>query len=295
MVRLGPNRYGKAEVRVVSVVRGAAPGGDLVRDRCVSTTLWGDFAATHLAGDNRHVVATDTQKNAVYAFTGRLGDVEPEVLALALARHFVDEHRSITRARVRVEEFGWTRIDEAPHAFIRTGECVRTTTAVVDEALGARVLAGVERLTALATTNSEFWGFPRDAYTTLAETKDRMLATEVTASWLHRPALYHLASDVDWAPSWTAAYRALLAAFSETYSYSLQQTLFAIGRRIVETVPEICEVRLTLPNRHHLLVDLSRFGQQNENEVYEVPDRPYGLIEGTVVADDVSEDALAWS
>ena len=150
-------------------------------------------------------------------------------------------------------------------------------------------------LTALATTNSEFWGFPRDAYTTLAETKDRMLATEVTASWLYRPALYHLASDVDWARSWTAAYRALLAAFSETYSYSLQQTLFAIGGRIVETVPEICEVRLTLPNKHHLLVDLSRFGQQNENEVYEVPDRPYGLIEGTVVADDVSEDALAWS
>ena len=86
-----------------------------------------------------------------------------------------------------------------------------------------------------------------------------------------------------------------MSAFSETYSYSLQQTLFAIGERIIEAVPETCEVRLALPNRHHYLVDLAPFGLPNDNEVYLPGDRPYGLIEGTVLADDAPDAGPAWT
>jgi urate oxidase len=285
--RLGDNRYGKAEVRVVRVSRGAAPGGgDLIRDRSVSTSLSGDLAATHLTGDNANVRATDTQKNIVNVFAKKLGDCEPETFGLELARYLVAG--PITRARVAIDEYGWTRIDKHPHSFARSGDLTRTTTVVHDAALGTHVVSGVRDLVVLNTTNSEFWGFPRDEYTTLDETEDRILATQVSARWRYRSA------DVDWSGAFALARATLLETFAGTYSYSLQQTLYAMGAAIVDAVPDICEVRLALPNKHHFLVDLEPFGLVNDDEVYYAADRPYGLIEGTVLADDAPDPGIAW-
>ena len=290
MVQLGANRYGKAEVRVMRVARGAGPGGgDVIRDWNVSTSLSGELAATHLTGDNSAVLATDTQKNTVYAFAQKLGPVPPEVLAMELAAHFVASQPQITRARVAVEEYGWSPVGESRHSFARTGELTRACRIVHDSAAGVSVLAGLADLTVLNTTNSEFWGFPRDEYTTLAQTRDRMLATQVSAWWRYRDV------SVDWDEVFAVAWKALLSAFSETYSYSLQQTLYAIGERIIEAVPAVCEVRLALPNKHHYLVDLAPFGLANDNEVYYPGDRPYGLIEGTVLADDAPDPGAAWA
>ncbi len=283
-MQLGPNRYGKAETRVVRVVRSADGDGDVLRDRNVSTSLSGDLTDVHVAGDNAHVLATDTQKNTVNAFAQRLGDVEPEAFGIALATHFVDG--PITRARVTIAEYGWSRL--GPHSFQRRNDVTRTARVVHDAEAGTSVVAGVADLVVLNTTNSEFWGFPCDEYTTLAETRDRILATEVTASWRYRSA------DVDWAPAYDTARAALLAAFAETYSYSLQQTLYAMGSRVIEAGPEVCEVRLALPNKHHFLVDLDPFGLPNDNEVYFAADRPYGLIEGTVLADDAPDPGPGW-
>jgi urate oxidase len=290
MVQLGANQYGKAEVRVLRVARGAGPGGgDVIRDWNVSTSLSGDLAATHLTGDNSGVLTTDTQKNTVYAFASKLGAVEPEVLGLELAAHFVRSQPQINRARVAVEECGWDRIGSAGHSFTRNGALTRATRVVHDAARGVSVVSGIERLTVLNTTDSEFWGFPRDEYTTLAETTDRILATEVSAWWRYRGA------EGDWAAAFAGARQALLAAFSGTYSYSLQQTLFAMGSRVIESVPAVCEVRLALPNKHHYLVDLAPFGLANDREVYYPGDRPYGLIEGTVLADDAPDAGVAWT
>ena len=261
-------------------------GGDLIRDWNVSTSLSGDLAATHLTGDNSGVLTTDTQKNTVYAVASRLGPAEPEVLGLELAAHFVRSQPQISRARVTVEEYGWDRI--GAHSFARSGALTRVTRVVYDSALGSTVVSGIEHLIVLNTTDSEFWGFPRDEYTTLAETTDRILATEVSAWWRYR------GPDTDWAAAFAAARQALLDAFSGTYSYSLQQTLFGMGSRVIAEVPAVCEVRLALPNKHHYLVDLAPFGLANDREVYYPGDRPYGLIEGTVVADDAPGPGLAW-
>jgi urate oxidase len=290
MVQLGANRYGKAEVRVVHVARGAGPEGtDVVRDWNVSSSLSGDLAATHLSGDNSSVLATDTQKNTVYAFAQKLGGIEPEAFALELARHFTGTQDAIRRARIAIQEYPWTPISGTGHSFARSGQYTRTAVVVLDTELGASVVGGIEDLTVLNTTGSEFWGFPRDEYTTLADAKDRMLATSVSARWRLR------APDADFAAVFEAARSALLTAFAQTYSYSLQQTLFAIGTQIVTDVPEICEVRLALPNKHHFLVDLAPFGLANDNEVYYAADRPYGLIEGTVLADDAPDAPIAWT
>lgn len=302
MARLGPNRYGKAEVRVLRVARGAHPGGrDVIRDWNVSTSLSGDLDAASLTGDNSHVLPTDSQKNRVYALARELGPVAPEAFGLRLASFFVTSQEPITRARVSVEEYGWSPIGATGYSFARSGDLVRTTTVVVDAERGACVVSGVRDLVVLNTTASEFWGYPKDEYTTLPETKDRILATAVNARWRYRPAAIDGESGLDgdagldWDAAFAAALAALLAAFCATYSYSLQQTLYAMGTRVLADVPAACEVRLALPNKHHYLVDLAPFGLENPNEVYNAGDRPYGLIEGHVLADDAPDEGLAWT
>jgi urate oxidase len=289
MVQLGANRYGKAEVRVVHVGRAAGPGGgDVIRDWNVSTGLSGDLAATHLTGDNSEVLTTDTQKNTVYAFASKLGGVEPEAFALELGAHYVRTQRAISRARIAIQEYPWAPISASGHSFARAGQHTRTATVITDAELGASVVGGIADLVVLNTTGSEFWGFPRDEYTTLAETHDRLLATTVSAQWrLREPA-------ADWAATFDAARSALLNAFTAP-SRSLQQTLYGMGEAILEAVPALCEVRLALPNKHHFVVDLDAFGIANENEVYYAADRPYGLIEGTVLADDAPDAGIAWT
>ncbi|MDA1359149.1 urate oxidase [Glycomyces luteolus] len=271
---MGPNSYGKSGVRLVRVGRESARHE--LRDLAVHTALSGDLDATHYTGDNTGVLPTDTQKNTVYAFA-RDGIGAIEAFAERLARHFVDATPSITTARVRIEEHAWTRIGD--HSFTRgDGGELRTTEAVYD-GRAARTASGVRDLLLLNTTDSEFHGFLADEYTTLAETRDRILATAVTATWDYQ------AEDPDtafWDHAFTRARGALLAAFADTYSLSLQQTLHAVGERILKAVPEITEVRLSLPNRHHYLFDLERFGLDNPGVVFQAGDLPYGLIEGTV-------------
>jgi urate oxidase len=280
---LGPNRYGKAETRLVRVSR----EGDThsLTDFNVSVSLSGDLAATHLTGDNSGVLPTDTMKNTVYAFAKEHGVGEPEEFALRLARHFVTTQDQVRAARVTIEAYGWDRL--GPHSFQRQGSFTRLASVVVTIEQ-EQVVSGVTGLTLMNTTASEFHVFPRDKYTTLPETRDRILATAVDARWRH------LTAGGDWAKSFTGALEALTNAFVNTYSESLQQTLFSMGSLVLSLRPELAEVRLTLPNKHHYLVDLSPFDLTNENEVFIAGDRPYGLIEGTVTRDDVTPALTEW-
>ena len=294
MVHLGANQYGKAEVRLVHVARGAgASGEDLIRDWNVSTSLSGDLADSHLTGSNANVLPTDSQKNKAYALAKELGgDVPPETFAIALGSFFVSSQEPITRARITVEEYGWNAIGATGFSFARSGDLVRTTVVHVDATAGVSVVSGLKDLTVMNTTASEFWGYPKDAYTTLPETKDRILATSVNASWRFLPSA--AVPGTDWDAAFDTARGVILATFAATYSYSLQQMLFTIGEELLATLPSVCEVRLALPNKHHYLVDLAPFGLENDREVYLAGDRPYGLIEGTVLADDAPDAGIAW-
>jgi urate oxidase len=280
---LGRNRYGKAETRLVHVARGG-DSHDLV-DLNVSVALSGDLAATHLTGDNAGVLPTDTMKNTVYAFAREHGVGAPEAFGLLLARHFVATQPQVTTATVSIESYGWERL--GPHSFRRSGDFVRTAVVTVGEP-GTQVVSGLKDLVLLNTTDSEFHGFPRDRYTTLPETTDRILATAVDARWRH------LTDSADWAASFAGAKDALVAAFVGTYSLSLQQTLYAMGERVLRDRPEVAEIRLALPNKHHYLVDLSPFDLANPQEVFIAGDRPYGLIEGTVTRDDAPPATAEW-
>ncbi|MFB6819439.1 factor-independent urate hydroxylase [Streptomyces sp. NPDC056347] len=293
---LGQNQYGKAENRVVKITR----DGDThhIKDLNVSVALSGDLSDVHYNGSNAHCLPTDTTKNTCFAFAKEYGIESAEQYGIHLARHFVDSQPSIHRARIRIEEYAWERIagsdgnsrfigaDDVKHSFVRKGQETRLAQITYD---GEKfeVLSGLKDLTVMNSTHSEFWGYIKDKYTTLQEDYDRILATSLSTWWRH-----NWTSDEQRMPHWEKSYeqakKHILHAFVETYSLSLQQTLYQMGSRVIENRSEIDEIRFSAPNKHHFRQDLSAFGLENEAKdgaVYYAADRPYGLIEATILRD----------
>ena len=276
MIELGANRYGKAAIRLVKVVR--EPHRHRIRDLTVAVTLEGAFDAAHTAGDNALVVPTDTMKNTVYALAPEHLSGSIEAFGQVLADHFLGATQ-VARATVAIREHRWTPIatsaGPAPHAFLRTGDFTRTATvSATRESIG--VEAGIEDLTVMKSTDSAFAGFPRDRYTTLREVDDRIMATKVAATWRYTAPV----PDPDGA--FEGVVGTLLGVFADHFSPSVQNSIWLMGRAILERHPEVDEVRMALPNLHHWLVDLSPFGQENRGEVFVATSEPYGLIEATV-------------
>lgn len=287
---LGSNQYGKAEVRLVRITRDTAQ--HLIEDLNVTSQLRGDFEACHTQGDNSRVVATDTQKNTIYAFARQHAIRSPERFLTTLGEHFVTQFPWVTGGRWAAEQYSWGRItvDGTPHdhSFAKSGEATRT--AVVqrdgDETF---VVAGLKDCVILKSTGSEFHGFPRDQYTTLAETDDRILATSLTASWRYTDL------DIDYDATYEGIKQTLLGTFASVHSLALQQSIFEMGKAVLERYDVVAEVKLSCPNKHHFLVDLAPFGLDNPGEVFHAADRPYGLIEATVVREGAPVDPRAWA
>lgn len=278
---LGGNRYGKAAVRLVTVERGAAAGDPhALKDLTVEVALRGDFDAAHRDGDNSNVYPTDSMKNSVYILARRHGVGEIDEFAELLARHYLARATAPTSVEVEISERPWERIPvdgrPHPHAFVAPGG-ERRIARLVATGDGATVFAsGLRELRLLKTTDSAFAGFPRDETTILAETRDRVFATTVEATWTYR------ARPAGFAACFAAARTALLDAFAGHRSESVQHTLFAMATRALDRVPEIAEIDLRLPNQHHLLVDLAPFGLDNPNAVFVATSEPYGDIRAVV-------------
>lgn len=290
---LAADQYGKAETRLVRIYRDAAQ--HQIRDLNVSTCLRGDFADAYLNGDQASVLPTDSQKNAAFAFALERGVAEIETYALALARHFVEEIEPVRGARVDVDEYPWERVrvagDDHPHAFVRAGQEARTTSVTV-EGRGPEqrtwVVSGLRDLVLLKSTGSEFAGFLHDRYTTLDETHDRVLATSLTASWRYMPP------DRDWDALHASIRQVLVEQFATVHSRALQQSLWEMGKAALAAHEEVAEIRLSAPNKHHFLVDLTPFGLVNRGQVFHADDRPYGLIQCAVQRDDAPPPGPSW-
>jgi urate oxidase len=282
VIELASNRYGKAAIRIVRVGRDATP--HRLRDVTVAVALEGDFAAAHTDGDNSLVVATDTMKNTAYAFAAEHLTGPIESYATALGGHFL-EYDQIDRAIVNIREHAWRSIDagggKAEGAFLRSNEGTRVATVAVgrDETV---VEAGIEDLIVMKTTRSAFSGFPRDRFTTLADTEDRLMATKLTAIWTYG------SPELDFDAVWSAVRSTLLEVFAEHDSESVQHSIWIMGKAMVERHEELDEVRMVLPNLHHWTVDLAQFGMDNDRLVYVSTTEPHGLIEATIRRSEVS-------
>jgi urate oxidase len=284
MPQLAWNRYGKSRVRLVKVRRhrgaGAAGMDDVpheIVDLTIDVQLEGAFERVYVEGDNSPCVATDTMKNTVYALARQDPIDQVEIFAGRLAAHFLDMP-AVTRARISAVEHRWDRVNvdgrPHPHAFAQPGG-EQWTTQVTRDADGETIVSGLTNLVVLKTTDSAFSGFPRDQYTTLPETEDRILATSITATWTYR------AGTTDFAAR-DRIRRALAETFAAHMSRSVQQTLYAMAEAALAACADMTDITLTLPNRHHLLVNLKPFGLDNPNEVFVATDQPFGLIEATI-------------
>jgi urate oxidase len=269
--------YGKSEVRLVKVSRRA--GGHDLLDLTVDVGLEGDFDAAYTEGDNTGLLATDTMRNTVYALAKEhpIGDIES--FGQRVAEHFLVAGPGVTRARVHIVEHPWDRLEVGgrphEHAFQRGSGGNRVAT-VTGDGGEPRIEAGIDDLLVLKTTGSGWEGFLRDRYTSLAETSERILSTIITSRWSYREG------DIDFGTAWHEVRRTILEAFCDHYSPSVQFTLHHMGRAVLEARPEVARISFSLPNKHHLLYDLERFGLENENEIFHPTSEPYGLIEGTV-------------
>ena len=269
--------YGKSRVRLVQVLR--HPDRHDLRDLTVAIRFEGDYDASYADGDNSAVLPTDTMKNTVYALAAQRAVGESEAFGLRLAQHFLDRNARLNRVRIDLTEHAWGRIPrgERQHgqAFMQAGSGSRT--AVVEAGRdGASVSAGLADLVVMKTAHSAFTGFPRDQFTTLPETRDRLLATALTATWRYS------STDLDFGPTWRAVRSTLLEVFAEHHSESVQHTLFAMGQGVLDAIGDVDVIHLVMPNRHHLPVDLSPFGLENRNEVFVATEEPHGLIEATL-------------
>ena len=273
MIEVGANSYGKSAIRLVKVDRHVTP--HRVRDLTIAIALEGDFAASYSEGDNSGVIATDTMKNTAYALAGEHLTGAIEDFGLSLGRHFLVE-RQVERVRVTIAEHAWRPIGDAADAFTRDASETRTAVVVVGRD-GTTVRAGIADLVVMKTTRSAFSGFPRDRFTTLKETEDRIMATKVSASWLYDPNAL-----VGFDPSFTGVRATFLEVMAEHFSVSVQASIWIIGKAILERHPEVAEVSMSLPNLHHWTVDLSPFGIENDREVYVSTTEPHGLIEATI-------------
>jgi urate oxidase len=274
---LTQSAYGKSRIRLVQVARHGARHD--LRDLTVGVRFDGDYDACYVAGDNSAVLPTDTMKNTVYALAARNGPQEPEALGLALARHFLDRNARLRAVEIRLTDHAWGRISvgDRPHghAFVRHGPDTRRALVAASRD-AVRVEAGVADLLILKSAHSAFSGYPRDEFTTLPETRDRILATSLTASWQYRDGEVHFGS------AWHAVRRTLLETFAEHASESVQHTLHAMGDAVLDAVSDVASIHLVMPNKHHLPVDLSPFGMKNRNEIFVATEEPHGVIEATI-------------
>lgn len=272
-MELKEQSYGKSRVRLVKVTRHT--GSHDLAELTINVKLEGGFDAAYTAGDNSSIVATDTMKNIVYVLA-RQHPVDPiEPFAQRLGEAILSEYSPVATVRTEILEHPWSRLD--PFAFQQAGG-ERRTARVVSTRESVTVESGVENLVMLKTTKSAFTGYIKDRYTTLKETNDRIFATAVEASWRYSTIA------VDFNTNWHACRLAMIETFAAHASKSVQETLYAMGGAVLGVDSAISQIRLSMPNKHCLLVDLAPFGLENPNEIFVPVDEPHGLIEATIEA-----------
>jgi urate oxidase len=276
-IALGQNNYGKSRVRLMQVT--SANEGRNLKDISVDIQLAGDFDSAHTQGDNSKILPTDTMKNTVYVLAkqARVGPIEE--FALRLATHFLKHNPQVSDARIAISENLWSRIVSRgalhPRAF-EAGTRERRITTVYANRQGASVNSGIEDLLVLKAGDSAFTGYVKDALTTLPETRDRILATSVTANWRYR------AGELNVDELWYKIRDTIVSTFADHQSESVQHTLYAMGEAVLQRFADVESIHFALPNKHCLLVNLAPFGLENHNEIFVPVDEPHGLIEGTV-------------
>ncbi len=273
MAIIRSNAYGKTRVRLTYVDRTR----DLheIRELSVTILFEGEFAAAYKDGDNSSVLPTDTMKNTVYVLARQLRWDSIEVLGEGIAQHFLELLPHLSQVRVNIEQIPWQRIAEYGAAFSQAGNERRTTRLKASRSC-IQISSGLTGLHIMKTAKSGFAGYIQDQFTTLPETHDRLFGTILEAHW------EYLQNDISFNNLHREIRAIMLESFAQHRSLSVQHTLFAMGEAVLDKVTAVSEIHIVMPNKHSLLVDLSRFALDNPNQVFVPIDEPSGYIEARI-------------
>jgi len=278
MAQLGDNQYGKSRVRLSRITRHG--GRHDFQEWSVGVLLRGDFADSFTKADNRMILPTDTMKNTVYSIARDSGATTIEEFAIELGDYLLKNNLQVSGTTVEVSERAWRPVvldsNPEPQTFKLEGPELQTAVAIGTKGGFWSVTSGIEGLTVLKTTKSGFEGFLKDKLTTLKPASDRIFGTSITAAW------QFASSAPEYATTRAQVTFALMKEFAAHDSKSVQHTLFDMAKAALAAAPSITRMTLTLPNLHHLLADLSPFGQDNPNHIFVPIDEPHGYIEATI-------------
>jgi|SRR5271168_2467407 len=278
MATLGENRYGKARVRVMKVVRHETHHA--MKEWSVRVLLHGDFDSCFTAGDNSRILPTDTMKNTVYYLARESNASTLEEFAIELVEYLLTNNSQVTKASAEIEEKGWEQVSVDgvlhPTTYKLGGPELQTVEVTAERGHAPKITSGIDGLIILKTTKSAFIGYIKDKLTTLPESTDRIFGTRATVAW------EYTTPPQDYATPRTTVLTTLLKVFADHDSLSVQHTLYDVGAALLTSVPEMARVKLTMPNLHCLPVDLSRFGQDNPNQIFVPIDEPHGYIEAVI-------------
>ncbi len=276
---LSQNCYGKSSVRFAKIMR--RPNYHDFKEVSVNIQLEGDFEKVYAEGDNRKVLPTDTMKNTVYVIAKEHALNSIEEFGQALAQHFLQNNPQVSCARIQLAEKLWQRVvtgesyNAHPHTFISAGN-EKWTSSITLTRDKLAIESGIENLLILKTTDSGFENYIKDQYTTLKETSDRILASDVNMHWRYTSA------NIDFNQCRQTIRQTVLDTFAQHYSYSVQQTIYVLGKAVLEKCAKVTEISFVMPNKHYIPFDLARFGMENRNEIFIPTEEPFGRIEGTV-------------
>jgi urate oxidase len=273
MPHLTSDTYGKTGVRLTQILR-SGDARDVV-EIDVRILFEGDFAASYVTGDNRAVLPTDTIKNTVYVIARQKPIKSIEEFARDLASHFLARLPHLNKVAIDIHQKCWNRIDGSESSFVQAG-AERRMTMVSASRSDELFTSGIRDLEILKTSKSAFADYMRDEYTTLPETHDRLFGTVLNADWTYR------GYGIDFNACHKRIRERLLSTFSEHESRSVQHTLYAMGECVLDAFQVVDEIHLVMPNKHRLLVDLSRFNLDNPNQIFVPTDEPSGYIEARI-------------
>lgn len=271
------NRYGKGRVRIMRIHR----DGDKqdVSQLSIKVMLEGDFGRAYTDADNSTSTSTDTMKNIVNVVARENTALSSEEFCQVLAQRYLDLYPQASSVSITAHETKWNRLsvdgELHPHAFLLDSNG-KPTVEIVATRDGMTMSSGLDNFTFMKSTQSGWENYYTDKYSTIQPTNDRICATSMVASWKWsgKPASYPATNK--------KILDTLLKEFATTYSPSVQNSLYRMGEKVLAAVPEISEISMACPNIHYILMNLSAFGLDNNNDVFLPTDEPHGQIECTV-------------
>lgn len=285
---ISSSRYGKNGVRLLHIARSGEV--ETARELEVSTRLRLSNTEDYTRGDNRYIVATDSQKNIVYVLAKKYGISSPEEFCLQAAEFFLQQYPHVVEASVEAVELSWDRVSTPTgphnHAFIHQPRAERWAKVSLSRQGRPELRAGLRKLRVLKTTKSSFTNFVRDAFRTLPDAEDRIFSTIVSAEWTYSTHI-----GIDFNAAWETVMSSILEQFGGPKegvdSPSVQNTLYLACAQSLDRIPQMSWIQIDMPNCHYLNLDLSVFpkemvGHEVNRNVFLPIDKPAGFIHASL-------------